>query len=71
MILRIYSTQTLSQIYSFQGLTDKVAIISKAKENLIFAIAAMSALQRSELSYTKDEFIRKCSFNGRECSIEK
>ena len=56
---------------NLEGMSDPVAIVSKAKENLMFAVAEMNETEKSSLSYTKTEFITKCSFNGRECSIEK
>lgn len=48
-----------------------MAIVNKARENLVFAVAKMDETEKSSLSYSKTEFITKCSFNGRECSIEK
>lgn len=44
---------------------------SKTTENLIFAVSSLDAQEQSRLSYTKEEFITKCSFNGRQCFVEK
>lgn len=52
-------------------MTDEVAITTKAKENLVFIIATLDLETRVNLSYTKNEFIRMCSFNGKQCDIEK
>lgn len=52
-------------------MTDGVAMLTKAKENLMFTMAAMSVQQRVALSQAKHEFIEMCSFNGKQCDIEK
>lgn len=44
---------------------------SKTTENLIFALSSLGTEIQSQLSYTKQEFITKCSFNGRQCFVEK
>lgn len=44
---------------------------SKTTENLIFAVSSLDVEEQSRLSYTKEEFITKCSFNGRQCFVEK
>ncbi|KAF8385132.1 deg-1 [Pristionchus pacificus] len=54
----------------FSGMTDGVAMLTKAKENLMFTMAALSEDQRKALSQGKKEFIEMCSFNGKECDIE-
>ncbi|GMT33851.1 hypothetical protein PFISCL1PPCAC_25148, partial [Pristionchus fissidentatus] len=54
----------------FSGMTDGVAMLTKAKENLMFTMAALSVKQRVALSQAKREFIEMCSFNGKECDIE-
>ncbi|KAE9555485.1 hypothetical protein FO519_001340 [Halicephalobus sp. NKZ332] len=53
--------------YGFKGVSDPVAIRAKASENLVFAVSSLNEDQKSQLSYTKKEFITKCSFNGRQC----
>ena len=52
-------------------MTDEVAIVTKAKENIMFAMAALSMEQRMLLSNTKRELVHKCSFNGQACDIDK
>lgn len=52
-------------------MTDTVAITTKAKENLMFQVASLPLEQRKMLSYGKHEFIRKCSFNGEQCDIDR
>ncbi|CAD6188812.1 unnamed protein product [Caenorhabditis auriculariae] len=55
----------------FSGMTDGVAMLTKAKENLMFTMAALSVQQRIALSQSKHEFIEMCSFNGKECDIDE
>ncbi|VDN18169.1 unnamed protein product [Gongylonema pulchrum] len=55
----------------FTGMTDEVAIVTKAKENIIFAMATLSMKDRQRLSTTKRELVHKCSFNGIACDIDK
>lgn len=55
----------------FQGMTDGVAMLTRAKENLMFTMSALSAEQREALSQSKHEFIEMCSFNGHECNIDE
>ncbi|GMS93465.1 hypothetical protein PENTCL1PPCAC_15640, partial [Pristionchus entomophagus] len=55
----------------FSGMTDGVAMLTKAKENIMFTMAALTLEQRVALSQDKREFIEMCSFNGKECDIEK
>lgn len=52
-------------------MTDEIAIVTKAKENIMFVMSALSVDQRRQLSYTKEEFVQKCSFNGKACDIDK
>lgn len=54
----------------FQGMTDEVAIVTKAKENIMFAMATLSMDDREKLSTTKRELVQKCSFNGKACDID-
>ena len=51
-------------------MTDSVAMLTKAKENLMFTMSALSIEQRVALSQKKQEFIEMCSFNGKECNID-
>lgn len=57
--------------YSLQGLTDEIAIKEQAKENLMFAVGEMNYEAKVNMSQRKDELILKCSFNQRDCDIEK
>lgn len=52
-------------------MTDGVAMLTRAKENLMFTMAALSDKQRIALSQSKHEFIEMCSFNGKECDIDQ
>uniref|UniRef100_A0AC35U3A0 Degenerin n=1 Tax=Rhabditophanes sp. KR3021 TaxID=114890 RepID=A0AC35U3A0_9BILA len=54
----------------FGGMTDEVAIVTKAKENIMFAMATLSMKERMLLSNTLKELVHKCSFNGAACDIE-
>jgi hypothetical protein len=55
----------------FQELEDEIAIRNRAQENLRFAMGEKPIDERKNMSQTKDELILKCSFNQRDCSIEK
>ncbi|KHJ85527.1 hypothetical protein OESDEN_14745 [Oesophagostomum dentatum] len=55
----------------FSGMTDGVAMLTRAKENLMFTMSALSTEQRVALSQSKHEFIEMCSFNGHECNIDE
>ncbi|KAL3093759.1 hypothetical protein niasHT_027030 [Heterodera trifolii] len=59
------------EAYGLRGVYDPIAIRSKAVENLVFAVSQMSEYEQSQMGYSKREFITKCSFNGRECSVEE
>uniref|UniRef100_A0A914ELU5 Degenerin n=1 Tax=Acrobeloides nanus TaxID=290746 RepID=A0A914ELU5_9BILA len=56
--------------YGLKGISDPIALKAKANENLVFAVSALNESDKSRLSYTKKEFLTKCSFNGRPCSVE-
>ncbi|CAG9530197.1 unnamed protein product [Cercopithifilaria johnstoni] len=51
-------------------MTDGVAMLTRAKENLIFTMSALPKEQRIALSQSKREFIKMCSFDGKECDID-
>lgn len=57
--------------YGLKGVEDPVAIRATAVENLIFAVNELNQSEIGRLGYDKREFITKCSFNGRQCSIEE
>ena len=52
-------------------MTDPMAIKIKAAENIMFAVNDLNDTEKDAISYTKHEFITKCSFNGRPCSIDE
>lgn len=54
-----------------QGLADEIAIKEQAKENLMFAVSEMNYGEKVKMSQGKDELILKCSFNQRDCNIER
>ncbi|CAD5206518.1 unnamed protein product [Bursaphelenchus okinawaensis] len=56
--------------YGLKGIEDPVAIRATAVENLIFAVNELNQSEIGKIGYDKGEFITKCSFNGRQCSIE-
>ncbi|CAI5454337.1 unnamed protein product [Caenorhabditis angaria] len=67
----IVSNPETLKAMGFEGMTDGVAMLTRAKENLMFTMAALSDKQRIALSQSKHEFIEMCSFNGKECDIDK
>lgn len=56
--------------YGLKGINDPVAIRATAIENLIFAVNELNSSEIGRLGYDKREFITKCAFNGRQCSVE-
>uniref|UniRef100_F1KZA3 Degenerin deg-1 n=1 Tax=Ascaris suum TaxID=6253 RepID=F1KZA3_ASCSU len=66
---RVTAPETVKAM-GFTGMTDGVAMLTRAKENLIFTMSALSEMQRIALSHSKREFIEMCSFNGRQCDID-
>uniref|UniRef100_A0A914V7B1 Uncharacterized protein n=1 Tax=Plectus sambesii TaxID=2011161 RepID=A0A914V7B1_9BILA len=52
-------------------LSDKGAITTKTKENIIFIVAAMPKAVRRDLSYTLNEFVLQCSFNSEDCDLQR
>ncbi|TMS35153.1 hypothetical protein L596_002611 [Steinernema carpocapsae] len=64
-------TPEMKQALGFEELTDDIAISNQAQQNLIFAVGSMKDSERIALSQTKSEFILKCSFNQRDCDIER
>lgn len=67
----IVSNPETIKAMGFSGMTDGVAMLTRAKENLMFTMSALSAEQREALSQSKHEFIEMCSFNGHECNIDE
>ncbi|VDM23885.1 unnamed protein product [Toxocara canis] len=66
---RVTAPETVKAM-GFTGMTDGVAMLTRAKENLIFTMSALSETQRIALSHSKKEFIEMCSFNGKQCDID-
>lgn len=56
---------------NFQELTDEIAINAQARQNLMFVVEEKPLDDRIKLSQAKNELILKCSFNQRDCNIEK
>jgi hypothetical protein len=52
-------------------MTDEVAIVTKARENIIFAMSALDTERKREVSTQKHQLIHKCSFNGQACDIDR
>ncbi|CAG9529650.1 unnamed protein product, partial [Cercopithifilaria johnstoni] len=66
---RVTAPETVKAM-GFTGMTDGVAMLTRAKENLIFTMSALPEVQRIALSQSKREFIEMCSFDGKECDID-
>jgi len=60
-----------NNIFIKKELEDEIAIRNKAQENLRFAMGEKPINERKTMSQSKDELILKCSFNQRDCDIEK
>lgn len=56
---------------NFQNITDDIALATQAQQNLMFAVGSMSSDAKQEMSHQLDEFILKCSFNQKDCDIER
>uniref|UniRef100_A0A915ECM7 Uncharacterized protein n=1 Tax=Ditylenchus dipsaci TaxID=166011 RepID=A0A915ECM7_9BILA len=56
-----YFEKQIIETLGFQNMSDEVAIVTKAKENLIFAMSELSEKQRIALSIPKKQLIQKCS----------
>ncbi|KAI3420893.1 Amiloride-sensitive sodium channel [Globodera pallida] len=63
--------ESREEAYGLRGVYDPIAIRAKAVENLVFAVSQLSEAEQSQMGYSKREFITKCSFNGRECSVDE
>ncbi|KAK5973646.1 hypothetical protein GCK32_009363 [Trichostrongylus colubriformis] len=59
------------QAFGLLDLKDKGAITTQTKENLIFLVAALPRETRRNLSYTLNEFVLRCSFNSKDCNMER
>ena len=63
--------QQIQKKIFLQELTDEIAISTQGRENLVFAVGALPYENRTALSNTMEEFVLKCSFNQKDCDIEK
>ncbi|ULU04323.1 hypothetical protein L3Y34_017240 [Caenorhabditis briggsae] len=61
----------VTQALGFEELTDDIAITSQAQENLMFAVGEMPESAKEGMSYELDELILKCSFNQKDCQMER
>ncbi|KAF8374675.1 unc-8, partial [Pristionchus pacificus] len=61
----------VSEAFGLDELRDKGAITTKTKENLMFLVAALDRETRRNLSYILDDFVLRCSFNGKDCDMDK
>ncbi|KAL3982343.1 degenerin family protein [Acanthocheilonema viteae] len=61
----------LAEAFGMNERQDPAAMTAKAKENLIFMVAALSFEIRRNLSYTLEEFVLRCSFNSEDCNLER
>uniref|UniRef100_A0AC35U936 Homeobox domain-containing protein n=1 Tax=Rhabditophanes sp. KR3021 TaxID=114890 RepID=A0AC35U936_9BILA len=56
--------------FGLKDVTDPIAIRAKSVENMLFAVNGLNDSDKRSLSYSKHEFVKKCSFNGRQCAVE-
>ncbi|XGW10769.1 hypothetical protein V3C99_012346 [Haemonchus contortus] len=73
---RITTTTTteaphVTQALGFENLTDEIAIVTQAQQNLMFAVGAMTPEQKESMSHPIDEFVLKCSFNQKDCNMKQ
>ncbi|KAF8371199.1 hypothetical protein PRIPAC_77628 [Pristionchus pacificus] len=62
--------ETISAM-GFAEMSDGVAMLTQARQNLMFTMAALSREQRIALSQDLHEFIEMCSFDGKDCHIDR
>ncbi|KAK6042727.1 hypothetical protein COOONC_19771 [Cooperia oncophora] len=72
---RITTTTTteapqVTQALGFENLTDEIAIVTQAQQNLMFAVGSMTPEQKEGMSHQLDEFVLKCSFNQKDCDMK-
>ncbi|KAJ1349394.1 hypothetical protein KIN20_004956 [Parelaphostrongylus tenuis] len=61
----------VTQALGFENLTDEIAIATQAQQNLMFVVGSMTSDQKQNMSQQLDEFVLKCSFNQKDCDMEK
>lgn len=59
------------EAFGLSDLKDAGAITTQTKENLIFLVAALPQDTRRNLSYTLNEFVLRCSFNSKDCNLNR
>uniref|UniRef100_A0A8R1HYA8 Degenerin n=1 Tax=Caenorhabditis japonica TaxID=281687 RepID=A0A8R1HYA8_CAEJA len=59
------------EAFGLSDLKDAGAITTQTKENLIFLVAALPRETRRNLSYTLNEFVLRCSFNSKDCNMDR
>jgi hypothetical protein len=65
------ASPAVEEAFGLNELKDRGAITTKTKENIIFIVAALPTEARQRLSYTLQEFVLRCSFNSKDCDMEK
>ncbi|KAI6226496.1 Degenerin mec-10 [Aphelenchoides fujianensis] len=61
----------IMEALGFTNMTDEIAIVTRARENIIFYMAELKEKERAALSIQKHQLIHKCSFNGHACDIDQ
>ncbi|CAJ0606181.1 unnamed protein product [Cylicocyclus nassatus] len=61
----------VTQALGYENLTDEIAIVTQAQQNLMFAVGSMTPQQKETMSHPLDELVLKCSFNQKDCDMEK
>ncbi|CAB3406765.1 unnamed protein product [Caenorhabditis bovis] len=64
-------TTETEEAFGYTDLKDAGAITTQTKENLIFLVAALPMDTRRNLSYTLNEFVLRCSFNSKDCNMDR
>ncbi|KIH59521.1 Amiloride-sensitive sodium channel [Ancylostoma duodenale] len=70
----VFATSIWSQKrfgHVFHNLTDEIAIVTQAQQNLMFAVGSMTPEQKESMSHQLDEFVLKCSFNQKDCDMQQ
>lgn len=61
----------VKQALGYEDLKDDISIATQARENLKFVVEEKSHHEKSEMSQTLNELILECTFNQKDCDIEK
>ncbi|KHN72086.1 Degenerin unc-8 [Toxocara canis] len=65
------SSPELVEAFDMKDRKDPIAMTTKAKETLIFMVAALPREVRKNISYNLEEFVLRCSFNSEDCNLER